>query len=138
MSFVKNQAFEYQCTHEVGREGAGNISNAIALGTIKHPELALTENPWYTSVPTVLPTSKADNDLINTYTDLVNQFSAAKGDDKVNVLVDLIANGFTLEGFSSPEEAAETVAQLWNDEAYLGIKEWAWEDIQDYYESLYF
>ena len=138
LSFVKNQAFEYQCTHEVGREGAGNISNAIALGTIKHPELALTENPWYTSVPTVLPTSKADNDLINTYTDLVNQFSAAKGDDKVNVLVDLIANGFTLEGFSSPEEAAETVAQLWNDEAYLGIKEWAWEDIQDYYESLYF
>ena len=138
LSFVKNQAFEYQCTHEVGREGAGNISNAIGLGTIKHPELALTENPWYTSVPTVLPTSKADNDLINTYTDLVNQFSAAKGDDKVNVLVDLIANGFTLEGFSSPEEAAETVAQLWNDEAYLGIKEWAWEDIQDYYESLYF
>ncbi len=138
LSFVKNQAFEYQCTHEVGREGAGNISNAIALGTIKHPELALTENPWYTSVPTVLPTSKADNDLINTYTDLVNQFSSAKGDDKVNVLVDLIANGFTLEGFSSPEEAAETVAQLWNDEAYLGIKEWAWEDIQDYYENLYF
>ena len=138
LSFVKNQAFEYQCTHEVGREGAGNISNAIGLGTIKHPELALTENPWYTSVPTVLPTSKADNDLINTYTDLVNQFSSAKGDDKVNVLVDLIANGFTLEGFSSPEEAAETVAQLWNDEAYLGIKEWAWEDIQDYYESLYF
>ena len=138
LSFVKNQAFEYQCTHEVGREGAGNISNAIALGTIKHPELALTENPWYTSVPTVLPTSKADNDLINTYTDLVNQVSAAKGDDKVNVLVDLSANGFTLEGFSSPEEAAETVAQLWNDEAYLGIKEWAWEDIQDYYESLYF
>ena len=138
LSFVKNQAFEYQCTHEVGREGAGNLSNASALGTIKHPELALTENPWYTSVPTVLPTSKADNDLINTYTDLVNQFSSAKGDDKVNVLVDLIANGFTLEGFSSPEEAAETVAQLWNDEAYLGIKEWAWEDIQDYYESLYF
>jgi len=137
LSFVKNQAFEYQCTHEVGREGAGNISNAIALGTIKHPELALTENPWYTSVPTVLPTSKADNDLINTYTDLINQFSSAKGDDKVNVLVDLIANGFTLEGFSDPEEAAETVAQLWNDEAYLGIKEWAWEDIVDYYTSLY-
>ena len=137
LSFVKNQAFEYQCTHEVGREGAGNISNAIGLGTIKHPELALTENPWYTSVPTVLPTSKADNDLINTYTDLVNQFSGAKGEDKVNILVDLIAGGFTLDGFSSPEEAAETVAQMWNDEAYLGIKEWAWEDIQDYYESLY-
>ena len=136
LSFVKNQAFEYQCTHEVGREGAGHISTAIGLGTIKHPELALTENPWYTSVPTVLPTSKADNDLINTYTDLVNQFSGAKGDDKMNVLVDIIANGFTFEGFSSPEEAAATVAEKWNGDAYLGIKEWAWEDIQDYYASL--
>ena len=138
LSFVKNQAFEYQCTHEVGREGAGHISRAIALGTIKHPELALTENPWYTSVPTVLPTSKADNDLINTYTDLINQFSSAKGDDKVSVLVDIIANGFSFEGFSDPEEAAQTVEDLWNGAAYLGIKEWAWEDIQDYYTSLYY
>ena len=136
LSFAKSQAFEYQCTHEVGREGAGHISTAIGLGTIKHPELALTENPWYTSVPTVLPTSKADNDLINTYTDLINQFSSAKGDDKVNVLVDIIANGFTFEGFSSPEEAAETVEVTWKGDAYLGIKEWAWEDIQDYYNSL--
>ena len=136
LSFAKSQAFEYQCTHEVGKEGAGYISTAIGLGTIKHPELALTENPWYTSVPTVLPTSKADNDLINTYTDLTNQFSQQRGDDKVNVLVDIIANGFTFEGFSSPEEAAATVAEKWNGDAYLGIKEWAWEDIQDYYESL--
>ena len=59
-----------------------------------------------------------------------------KGDDKVNVLVDIIANGFTFEGFSSPEEAAATVAESWNGDAYLGIKEWAWEDIQDYYENL--
>ena len=137
LSFAKSQAFEYQCTHEVGREGAGNISTAIGLGTIKHPELAIAENSWYTSVPTVLPTSKADNDLINTYTDLINQFSSAKGDDKVNVLVDVIASGFSFEGFSSPEEAAQTVAENWNGDAYLGIKEWAWEDIQDYYNSLY-
>ena len=33
LSFVKSQAFEYQCTHEVGREGAGYISNAIGFGT---------------------------------------------------------------------------------------------------------
>ena len=34
------------------------LAVAIALGTIKHPELAITENPWYTSVPTVLPNTK--------------------------------------------------------------------------------
>ena len=136
LSFAKSQAFEFQCTTDAGREGAGHISTAIGLGTIKHPELALTENPWYTSIPTVLPTTKADNDLLNTYTDLTNQFSQQKGDDKVNVLVDVIASGFTFEGFSSAEEAADTVANTWNGLAYLDVKEWAWEDLQDYYASL--
>ena len=45
LSFVKSQAFEYQCTHEVGKEGAGYISAAIGLGTIKHPLLEVAENP---------------------------------------------------------------------------------------------
>ena len=62
LSFVKSQAFEFQCTTAAGREGAGYISNAIGLGTIKHPELAITDDAWYTSVPTVLPTTKTDND----------------------------------------------------------------------------
>lgn len=136
LSFAKSQAFEFQCTTDAGREGAGRISAAIGLGTIKHPELAITENPWYTSIPTVLPTTKADNDLLNTYTDLTNQFSQQKGDDKVNVLVDVIADGLSFEGFSSAEEAAGTVADTWNGLAYLDVKEWAWEDLQDYYNSL--
>ena len=137
LSFVKNQAFEYQCTSDAGREGAGYISTAIGLGTIKHPELAITENPWYTSVPTVLPTPKADNDTINSYTELRTKFSLAKGDDQVNVLVDIIAKGMTFEGFSSPEEAASTVADTWNGLAYLDIKEMAWEELLDYYSALY-
>ena len=137
LSFVKNQAFEYQCTSDAGREGAGYISTAIGLGTIKHPELAITENPWYTSVPTVLPTPKADNDTINSYTELRSKFSLEKGDDKVNVLVDIIAKGMTFEGFSSPEEAASTVADSWNGLAYLDIKEFAWEELLDYYSALY-
>ena len=136
LSFAKSQAFEYQCTTDVGREGAGYISNAIGLGTIKHPELAITENPWYSSVPTVLPTTKADNDQLNTYTDLTNQFSQQKGDDKVNVLVDVIVKGLTFSGFSSPEEAADTVANQYNGSAYLYIKDMAWGDIVDYYTSL--
>ena len=35
----------YQCTHEVGKDGQATSPTAIALGTIKHPELAVTENP---------------------------------------------------------------------------------------------
>ena len=81
LSFVKSQAFEYQCTHEVGREGAGKLSVAIGLGTIKHPLLELADNPWYTSVATVLPNTKVENDELNTYTQLTanGKFSSGNG-----------------------------------------------------------
>ena len=134
LSFMKSQAFEYQCTHDVGREGAGKISTAIGLGTIKHPLLAIAENPWYTSVPTVLPTTKNENQELGQYTDLNSKFQAGKGQE--NALVDIIAVGFTAEGMSDPEEAAETVADSWMGEQYLDIKEGAWEALLDYYEEI--
>ena len=134
LSFMKSQAFEYQCTHEVGREGAGKISTAIGLGTIKHPLLEIAENPWYTSVPTVLPTTATENQQIGEYTDLNNKFLFGK--DQENVLVDIIAKGFTAEGMSSPEEAAETVADTMMGTQYLDIKEGAWEALLDYYSEL--
>jgi putative aldouronate transport system substrate-binding protein len=138
LSFMKSQAFEYQCTTEVGREGAGYISNAIGLGTIKHPELALASNSWYTSVPTTLPTTTADNNLINSYTDLTTNFSSSKGDDQINVLVNIIVNGNggAVAGFGSPEEAAATVSDTYSGKQYLTIKNTAWEEDQDFYASL--
>ncbi len=134
LSFMKSQAFEYQCTHEVGKEGAAKISTAIALGTIKHPLLAVTENPWYTSVPTVLPTTKEDNQALGGYDELNTKFQSGKGQE--NVLVDIIASGFTAEGMGSPEEAAAYVKDAMSGEQYLDIKEIAWEELLDYYETL--
>ena len=139
LSFMKSQAFEFQCTHEVGREGAGYISTAIGLGTIKHPELAITENPWYTSIPTVLPTTKAENDIVKTYTELTKMFSTSKGDDQVSILVNMIVNGYAGAGVSDIKDAAsaaKTVAETWKGESYLDIKQGAWENLQDYYSSL--
>ena len=136
LSFLKSQAFEYQCTHDVGREGAGKISVAIGLGTIKHPLLALAENPWYTSVPTVLPNTKNENDMLNTFTELTagGQFNASKGG--TNVFVDIIAKGFTGEGLSDPEEAAATVTSSWKGKQYLALKNKAWERLQTYFAGL--
>ena len=135
LSFMKSQAFEYQCTHAVGREGAAKISTAIGLGTIKHPLLAVnTDNMWYTSVPTVLPTTKEDNQLLGNLTDLTEKFATSK--DGQNVLVDLIVNGFTLEGMSSPEAAAATVADTMSGAQYLDVKNLAWADLLDYFSSL--
>jgi len=134
LSFAKSQAFEYQCTHEVGKEGAGYISNAIGLGTIKHPELALTENPWYTSVPTVLPNTTVETDQINGYQELKTNFSNSKGE--ANIFCDQIVGGYTVEGMSSAEEAAQTVSGSWNGTQYLALKQRAFDRLVVYYEGL--
>ena len=134
LSFMKSQAFEYQCTHEVGKEGAGKISAAIGLGTIKQPLLEVAENPWYTSVPTILPTTTTENQQLGEYTDLNNKFMQNK--DQENAFVDIIAKGFTAEGMGSAEEAAATVADAMMGVQYLDIKEGAWEALLDYYSEL--
>ena len=94
LSFVKSQAFEYQCTHNVGKEGAGRISIAIGLGLIKHPALAVTENPWYSIVPTTLPHTANENSEIGLLTNLssTGKFSQSKGN--TNIFVDIIVKGF--------------------------------------------
>ncbi len=133
LSFMKSQAFEYQCTHAVGKEGAGNISTAIALGTIKHPQLAITENPWYTSIPTVLPNTKVENDQLKGLTTLNEGFSTSK--DKTNILVDIIAGGYKGEGLTSRDEVINTVNNSMDGKIYLALKQGAWTKLKSYYES---
>ena len=135
LSFVKSQAFEYQCTHAVGKEGAGKISNAIALGTIKHPELAITSNPWYTSVPTVLPTTKAENDLLATYSELSSSGKFSQSKNQFNLLVDFICKGYNGAGTDSRAATINTVKDTWGGEGYLLIKETAWQKLLKYYNG---
>ena len=136
LSFVKSQAFEYQCTCAAGKEGAGYISNAIALGTIKHPELALADNAWYTSVPTVLPNSKVENDQIATFTELSakGKYSSSKGGE--NLFCDVIAAGFSGEGTSSAADTLKTVSETWKGAQYLQLKQLAWQRLVDYYKDI--
>ena len=134
LSFLKSQAFEVQCTATAGQEGAAILSNGIAFGVIKHPELAVTENPWYTSVPTVLPSTSVELDMINSYANLKTGFSSSKGD--ANYLVDIIVAGFTLEGMGSAAEAAETVATGMSGKQYLMLKQDAYDRLMEYYASL--
>ncbi|MDD6051936.1 MAG: hypothetical protein PUC00_11845 [Clostridiales bacterium] len=134
LSFAKSQAFEYQCTHEVGKEGAGKLSVAIALGTIKHPELAVTENPWYTSVPTVLPNTKVENDMINGYSELSTKYNSAKG--KQNLFVDQIVAGYAVEGMSDASESVAYVSGTMGGKQYLALKQRAWDRLVAYYAEL--
>ena len=134
LSFAKSQAFEYQCTVEVGKEGAGYISTAIALGTIKHPELAVEENMWYTSIPTTLPNTKVEIDMLNGYTELTNQFSTSKGG--TNIFCTQIASGYTLDGATDASSSAAKVTSEWNGKQYLSLKQRAWDRDLEFYKSL--
>ncbi|MCM1054231.1 MAG: hypothetical protein NC394_01805 [Bacteroides sp.] len=136
LSFVKSQAFEYQCTHDVGKEGAGYISNAIGLGTIKHPELDLTSNPWYTSVPTVLPNYKTETDEINTYDKLGSKGVFSTSKDGENVFVNIITGGYSGEGTSSRSETISSVTDSWGGSQVLSLRNDAWDRLVEYYNSL--
>lgn len=136
LSFAKSQAFEYQCTSDAGREGAGYISNAIGLGTIKHPELALASNPWYTSVPTVLPNTKVENDEIATFVELSSSGKFSQSKDQDNLFIDVIVGGYSGTGTSSASETVDTVTNTWNGKRYLDLKNLAWDDLVEYYNSL--
>ncbi len=135
LSFAKSQAFEYQCTHVVGKEGAGYISTAIALGTIKHPALALAENPWYTSVPTVLPSTKEESDMIKGYTELGNS-NFGTGKDQANIMCDQIVKGYSVEGVTDAASAADKVTSAWNGKAYLQLKQDAYDRLVSFYNTL--
>ncbi len=135
LSFAKSQAFEYQCTHEIGKEGAGKISTAIGLGTIKHPILAVVKDSmWYTSVPTTLPGTTVEADSINSYTELQQQFGTAKG--KFSILVDQIQKGYTVTGVTSAAEMAAKVFGEWGGEQYIAIRQMQWDRLLKFYDTL--
>lgn len=120
LSFLKSQAFEFQCTSAVGKEGGANISNAIKAGIIKHTELAVMENMWYTSVPTVFPTTNNENTAINAYTNLKSDGKYSQSKGKSNVLVDIISSGYT--GELTDRATAIKKANDWGVQAVLDIK----------------
>ena len=74
--------------------------------------------------------------MLNGYTELTasGKFSSGKGGE--NILVDIIAKGFTEEGLGSPEEAAQTVAGAWKGRQYLALKNQAWSRLQAYYADI--
>ncbi len=134
LSFDKSQAFEMECTTAVGKEGLNNITTAISLGTIKHPELAIESNMWYTIVPTVLPTTEADNEQLKSYSDLNSSFGTKKAEECENILVNVIATGDTGKD-GGAAGAAATITDSWSGKQYLQIKQTSWEELKSFSEA---
>ena len=136
LSFAKSQAFEYQCTVEIGKKGAANISKAIALGTIKHPKLAVESNMWYTSIPTVLPTTAEENAIINEFAMLASSGPFSQSKNKTNIFVSIISSGIAGSGYNSVDEAIDAVTSLdGGGNVYLGLKQEAWGRLQKFYKE---
>lgn len=134
--FPKSQAFEYQMTSEVGKKGSAVLAAAIAAGVIKHPELAVASNMWYTSVPTVFPTTAEQTNALKGYADLTGNFQQVK--DGVCVFFEIVKNGFTvIDGVDGNAAAyADYVKNSWGGMQYLIIKNAQWSTLKTFYESL--
>jgi putative aldouronate transport system substrate-binding protein len=145
LSFVKMQSFEYQCTTEAGRKGAAKLSAAIGLGTIKHVELELQENMWYTSIPSSLPLTQTEN------TGLSGLEYFAGGDASkfstsnkgiYNVYIDLIYKGFggvRGDGLGNHGATAAAIAETakveWKGNLFVSTKDAAWDRLLKYYND---
>lgn len=136
--FPKSQAFEYQCTHEVGKKGSAVLATAIGAGIIEHPVLEINaENMWYTSIPTTLPTTAQQTAALKELTDLSTNFSSSKGGK--SVLYNIICTGDTgVEGFGvgTAADRAAYVANTWHGGDYLDIVNAQWSQLQAFYNTL--
>ena len=135
--FPKSQAFEYQMTNEIGKKGAAILTAGISQGIIKHPLLAVnTENMWYTSVPTVLPTTAEQTNTIKGYADLLGNFQTSKGG--VSVFWNIVKDGYgSIDGAEKNAQAyADFVKNNWSGAAYLMIRQAQWNQLKAYYETI--
>ena len=147
IGFVKDQGMEYQCTTMNGREGAQKVSNGIGLGTVKHVSPAISENLWYTMVPTTLPTTKQQDDTLASYTGIAADGIYSKTKGKYCIYseiikyglgsgVELSNSGKTYLG-NMPADAAALIAahdQLGGG-VYMMAKSGAWTNLYNYYKS---
>ena len=139
--FPKSQAFEYQCTSLTGQKGSAVLATAIGAGVIKHPFLAINkENMWYTSIPTTLPVTEAQAELLKSYTNLTDNFKGNKGSK--NVFYQILKGGYELSnvdsawGPTTAEAFAAFVASDWNGTAFLAVRNAQWKTLEAFYNTL--
>ena len=114
------------------------LSEAVARGVIRRPELTVTENPWYTSMITILPNTAEENRLLDGFTELNFGGSTSLAVRK-NIFRGMIDNGYAGAGVTEMEDAqsaAQTTSRNWGGSTYLVLKQIAWDRLITYYEAL--
>ena len=145
----KLQSFEYQLTSKMGKDGAHIVDKALEEGVILHTVNDMTEdNYWYTVIPTILPyDSQGSTQLTNNYamysTGNADTYFTNNSGKRTNLYWDIVKYGyeggsnFKYDGItlSKTTSAKEIIEQLKGFNAYLFIKQKAWNSSKGYYES---
>mgnify|MGYP005774932001 FL=1 len=151
----KLQSFEYQCTPDIGIEGADKVAISLVNGTISHVFLQLDnakDSLWYTIVPTTLPydsnTASAINTTFNVLTN--NVFSGDSG-DSTNLPNDVIwfglgysearsyaGNAFTIPATGAGMADALSAVSAFGASAggikgFEALMQAAWQDILEFF-----
>lgn len=145
IGYVKDQGFEYQCTTENGKAGALKVSQAIAKGVVKHVSPEISDNLFYTMVPTVLPLTKANDAQLAEITIIGTNgvYSKTKGKG-TNIFLDTIKYGLgsnqTLSGthIDKMPASVEAYMGIYNDKVsvtYIKIQQNAWKKLKAYYDK---
>lgn len=151
VGFVKNQGMEYQCTTEGGRIGAEIVSRAIAADVVKHVSPAISDNLFYTMVPTVLPTTASQDMLISQFGALSTTGIYSKANNRYNIYTEVIMHGFGSDVELNntyvnpmPKTAQDLVNRYkgtgagdpgLGGTAYIVVREIAWGKLFEYYKN---
>lgn len=144
IGFVKDQGMEYQCTTEKGKVGAAKVSQAIALGVLKHVSPEISENLYYTMVPTILPSTSAQDLLLSQFGAIQSSGVYSKTKGYYNIYIDIIKYGLgydiTLSNTyitTMPKDSADLLTQYskLGGSAYIVVQTSAWENLINFYNN---
>ena len=95
---------------------------------------------WYTSIPTSLPFTTAENEEVKGYKNLSDNFKTSSG-TVTNLMLLFIEDGYSVTLLTeakagTPAAIAELVGTTWQDNLYLKVQQAAWERVLAYYETI--
>lgn len=146
----KLQSFEYQCTADCGIIGADKVAACLTNGTIEHVYQQITENPWYTIIPSALPYDTVTSSAIaETWTVNNTTWFASSSSTYINWLLEIMFRGLDGEtststylgtaGGTLPDSAAAAVSVIEGLEydTYQEYMTEAWGFLIEYYDANY-
>jgi putative aldouronate transport system substrate-binding protein len=132
VGYVKEQGMEYQCTSENSKNGLSIINKALELGTFKHVECSLTENPFYTVVPSAF---NLDASQVSTKSDAETSSKLGSINSNGSSTSWNIWNNYVIYGFGGKK--GDTTLET-KDEYLEMVKNWGVASLETIYNDAYY